>query len=164
MSVTAGVVSARIYFAAKTNSGTFEAVSRLLETAFAAPPLGFATYRDPDSIVGVSGKRLSTVLPNWHEQVTVRAVVSEVPLSVSEPGQRVQDLSGIQVGFATTLYVNNRNTIDDSEWRMPSRDQDQAFDLAVVSTVKSRAYQICPDASSQTNDGVVIITCRSKEW
>lgn len=164
MSVTAGVITAKIFFPSKLDSGKAEVISELVERAFAAPPLSFTTSRDPDAIVGVGGKRRSVVLANWHEQATVRAVMSELPLSVRDPGQGIQNFAGVQVGFATTLYVNNRNTMDDSEWRMPSPDQNQAFDGAVVSTVRSLAYQICPEASSQARNGILIITCPSRKW
>ena len=97
MSVTADVISARMYFTS-TSSATPEAVSRLLEEALASPPLSLSTNRDPDAIVGVCAKRWSAVLANWQEQATVRAVVSELPLSVTDPGQGVQHLIGVQAG------------------------------------------------------------------
>jgi hypothetical protein len=164
MRVGAGMISARIFFSSSKGLPSTDRISEVLENAFGLPPLSFRTSRDPDAVVGVCAKRASNILQNWYEMATVRAVVTALPLSWREPGKGVQQINGVQVGFATTLYVDNRNTLDDSEWRMPSRDQNEMFDTAVVSAVKVQAQKLCADASSKIRDGIMVITCPSKMW
>ena len=115
-------------------------VAQLLEKAFATPPLSLTTSRDPDAIVGICAKRPSVIIQDWHELATVRAVMTELSVSLSDPAAGTRIANGVVVGFATTLFVDNRNTSDESEWRMPSRDQSDAFDAAIEKTVRTKVH------------------------
>lgn len=164
MRVIRGLISANVFFDSGTSKPNFQTVADLVEKALAAEPLSLETSRDPDAIVGVSVMRPSRIINNWQEMATVRAVMTEVPLAVSEPGGTARNLVGIRVGLATTLYLNNRNTADESEWRMPTASQEASFDAAIVSTIRAEAARECATATSQVRDSVTIIACAAGRW
>ena len=162
MYIDRGLIGAKIFFDVGEGKADFEAVARIVERAFAAAPLTLSTGRDPDAVVGACDNQISQIIANWHETATVRAVLTDIPFSFGDPSGKSQSVNGIRVGLATTLYVNNRNTPD--EWRMPTREQSDAFDTAVVANIKSEASRSCIKISSQVREGVTVMSCSSGQW
>ncbi len=121
-------------------SSVLTAAQNALET----PPLNLIAEKITSSAVAGNGQyRVSSVLPGWHELVTVRADIDD----------ECDGCLGVKI--FTTLYVNRQNTDRPEDWHLPSERQGQTYLNAVRHSFKQPLQSLCTN-SKWTDDRTLV--------
>ncbi|MDB4963978.1 MAG: hypothetical protein JWP01_3977 [Myxococcales bacterium] len=114
---------------------TPESIYSAISIALVSRPLGEIVRRIDEDILGTRrglvSDVLSTGLQYWFERVTVRVGVRKNYLGVY----------GLTV--SSTIYVNRQNTDAPSDWRLPQPEQQEAYNQAILASLRSAIDKMC---------------------
>jgi hypothetical protein len=127
------------------DQNAFSTVLNNANTALSSKPLELRTDVYQTYVLGVADGRLSPVLPDSREIITVRIDI-ERGNYFDALGSRFNQSAGFGAVVSTNLLVNRQNTDRPNDWHRGNPSQEQAYVAAVEAALKKQISEICPDS------------------
>jgi hypothetical protein len=101
-------------------------------------PLSLSAEIRGNSLFGTAAYRVSPILKDWRELVTV-----PVDVITADFGRIAPQLSHTTIEASLTLYLNRQNTSANSDWHMPSREQESLYAEAIKAGIRDQLSSLC---------------------
>jgi hypothetical protein len=110
-----------------------------LSSNLANEALSLSIKNRNSTTLAVSPRRTSVVNADYREMLTVRLDWNEDAFFARDYGR----LKLGQITVSTTLYVNRLNTSDPEDWHLPTPEQQQTYNDALLQAMKQAVSRRC---------------------